>query len=592
MNKDFVELVNIRDVDFRCSYFALDLETSGLVPQDERILMVQIANDNGAWAIDAREQTKADWDILADKVEDESILKIGHNLKFDGNFLKTHHGMQIKSIYDTMVGEKLLVGGGKAAVNLASTAKRHLGIELDKGEQTSFVGMTTEPFTYDQVVYGIEDVSHLKRLMEVQKKAVKKSGMGMLLNLENKVTEVLIHMESRGVAFNKDPWLKLAAEAEEKAKKLQQELDLATDYDVENWNSAIQVKRYFAGKGIIIDSLTDLPKMKDKPEAIVKLLEYKKWAKRASAFGKKYMTTKVTNRSPIVYTDTVKNGRIHASYNQMVNTGRFSCSKPNLQQVPSDGYKDENGNYVTPYRECFVSAQGFKMAVGDFTAQELAVIAVGSKEEAWLKVLREKGDLHSVAAALLFGDRWKNMSDSEKKVARGKAKGMNFGNAYGLSYKSFAEAQGIPSIEGKQIFNDYARAFPNLTSWLKGNGLKAVICSETRTFAPFNRYRDLRGLEDWRKKNIGKNAPIQGASADITKYAMVKIWHQIKSRGWEGDAYIVMQVHDEVVCEVKDFLVDEFAVVMRDCMESAAEFVLGERLIEAPIDIADYWIKG
>jgi DNA polymerase-1 len=339
---------------------------------------------------------------------------------------------------------------------------------------------------------------------------------------------------------------------------------------------------------VIIDSLTDLPNLHTEDEVILAFMEYKRVAKRASAFGEKFLTTKVTHRVPIITTDTVKNGRIHATYTQIINTGRMSCSKPNMQQIPSDTIEVE-GVKIAPYRECFGTAEGFKFCTADYGGQELGILAASSGEESWIETLRDGGDLHMKAASLLYGSKWEDMTDAERKEGRSKAKTINFGNAYGLSYKSFSTSMGVSAFEAKKTFADYANAFPKLDSMLRRKGQEAVATFECRSLPPFNRLRTLKGLEEYRRRNIGKNMSAQGSAADMTKLGICKIDSEIEKRNWGRLAYLVGAVHDELIYEVHESIIDQFTPIQRRCMEDAAEYILKMRIVKAPVVVSEFW---
>lgn len=562
-----------------CDYLELDSETSGLVPQDEKMLMLQLSNTNGEWLIDLRETQ--DWSKFKRVCLDRSVTKIAHNIKFDGNMLRYHFGVEILGVYDTMIGERLINGDTNISASLYETVKRHLGIELDKDQQTSFIGMTDEPFTDEQLEYGTEDIRHLNNIRLIQLRRAEELDLVKLVKLEMRVTEVLIDMESHGIPHNKETWVEVAQIAAEKAAKLKIDLDEMSGGAVANWNSPAQIKDYFAANGVVIDSLTDLKKMKNPPESIKLLMEYKKQAKRSNAFGEKWLTTKVTTRKPIILSETNKRGRVHASYNQIVSTGRFSCARPNMQQIPK----------AQEYRDCF-NTQGteWRMATGDFSGQELAILAVLAQEESWLEVLRSGGDLHGFVGSKMFAG-WDEMTDDGRAEARSKVKGINFGIPYGLSYKSYASDQGITAIEGKMLYNDYAKAFPKIMTLLNTNARAALETGMSTSMEPFNRYRTFEKEPDWRKKNLGRNNKIQSTGADMTKLAMVLITDEVYRRGWRDLGFLVGQIHDELISVCHESIAAEFGVMMQDKMEAAAQFILKEKLISSPVEVSDKWEK-
>jgi DNA polymerase-1 len=298
-------------------------------------------------------------------------------------------------------------------------------------------------------------------------------------------------------------------------------------------------------------------------------------------------------------------GKVHCNYNQIVNTGRYSCDNPNLQNLP--------GGYRRPsrHREFLVPAN-YKdgvFVITDFSGQELAVMAAGSQEPIWLETLRTKPikeaaymrlhkdertvwkfdkhlklyvkDLHAVCGSLLFEAQWFDGTDEQRTHMRKVAKTINFTIAYGGGVEIIAFEAGISVDETAKRLDIYKKTFKRLSSWLWKNGDFAERTGTSYSFPPFNRMRRLAlEQEDWRKRNIGKNNPVQATGADMVKLSMCYMHERF---GRDVDALLIHQLHDELVGECAKRDVDKTIKVMEECMVAACVVVLGEPLTRPEI---------
>jgi DNA polymerase-1 len=268
-------------------------------------------------------------------------------------------------------------------------------------------------------------------------------------------------------------------------------------------------------------------------------------------------------------------GRIHASYRQMgTETGRLSCSGPNLQQVPREA----------EFRRLFRAREGYKLVVADFSQVELRVAAELSGEERMLGAYVAGRDLHTETAALVTG----KSADSITKKERTSAKLCNFGLLYGAGAATLRK-QAIAQYgvdmeleEAQELVTGFREAYPQLYVWQGAEGNKTTRAVFTR----YGRRRILTGFND--KYTTRINTQVQGTAGDIAKIAIVMIWDQIKA-GAAEEALLIAMVHDEIVLEVAENRVDKWAEQLAKAMEAAGAVVCKQVPIVAEASFGDTW---
>jgi len=349
---------------------------------------------------------------------------------------------------------------------------------------------------------------------------------------------------------------------------------------VTNWNSPAQVKKYFNSVGIPVQSLTDIDEVAEvyKDKTLLQFIELRKKYKNATTYGKSWLEDDIKGKT------VDADNRVRADFEQIINTGRFSCSHPNLQQLPREGLQ----------RSAFVPAKGNVFVIGDFSGQELGIMAAGSKEEIWIKAMLRREDIHSLTASLLYTEEWQNgkekgctfpkkCSCKEHKRVREHAKTINFAIAYGAGPKNIGGQLKISEKESIRLLNKYKRVVPALTRWLAKNAKESVDTRLSYSADPFRRRRVLRDPEDWMLANIGKNNPVQSCGANMIKLAMISL---------SSNTPIVLTIHDELVIEVKKANAKKAALELKSIMEKAADYCTGiPGLIEVEPRIAASLLK-
>jgi len=298
-------------------------------------------------------------------------------------------------------------------------------------------------------------------------------------------------------------------------------------------------------------------------------------------------------------------GKIHTNFNQILDTGRVASSKPNMQQIPANN----------KFRNCFIAPEGYCFVSSDYSSQELNVIAFGSKDPVWIDALQKGQDLHSVCAELVYGAQWNDVAEDSCNFlkTRGKCncpkhmtlrtnvKTINFGLAYGMGSNKLANTLDINTQEAEDLIIKYFEAFPKIGGFLNMLGNYGKKYGYIKTFPPYSRRR---WFSNWYPRihtdrsaafelgNIeraSKNTPIQGASADMTKKALILMRSHIKE--FNLPVKLVMTVHDQIdsICTI-DYAPD-WVRLMTELMENAALEIVTNGLLKADTNISKSWEK-
>lgn len=584
--------------------FALDIETNGLHPWDNgRVLLITIKGPDGKFTQLKGSETKK-IQALKPILEDPNHCIIIHRASFDATWMAVHYGIFINNIFDTKIAETLIQGEGEyGKTGLKDCLIKYKLAKLDKSVVQSFIGQDHENFTVEQLVYAAADVEFMHSLKSKQEKILNDMGLTMLMQLENKVAEVTYRMRVNGINFDRKEWIRIAdhyqkiygalelkldkhfnnkkTELKAKQTKLFESVTQESETTIETkWTSPAQVKKHFfplVGPFVY----DDLPKMKGKNEWLDVFIQMNEISKYISTYGYGWFETE---RGATISDD----GRVHTDFAQVVSTGRYSSSFPNLQQIPKD----------TEHRKAFIASKGYKLVSGDFTGQEIAIMAFGSQDKVWLDYLRTGKDVHSMMAADFFADEWKRGKEKgcsfPKKCKcplhnkiRNKAKTYNFGLPYGKTAPTLAVDIGVTLEEAKNTVAKYKTLTPDLSQWLKDNAAHAIDYSEIRTLPPFNRYRNLkRTVEKWHKRNQGYNTPVQGTGGDMLKLAL---WYVYKASLEFKTVRVLLCVHDQIITECAEKEVVKWSERLKLEMERAADYVTEDGLVQVEPKVGNNW---
>ena len=596
----------------------VDTETEGMDFTCKKMIMFQIGDCDKQFVIDTRHISI---EPLREILESKKIIKILHNAKFDYKFIKKWANIELDGVYDTFLAERVLHCGKKdIRYGLKHLVKKYFDKDLDKETRNKFVKLDGSPYTDRQIKYGAEDVEYLIKIKNLQEPKIEEHKLNNVVDLENKAVLAFADMEYNGLNLDTEKWSDIGDDFSIAAVSIHHDLDdivmhhpmlrkfvltyiqgdLFKDKEVLrkvgiNWDSPKQVLEVFKTLIPELENVNgkELYKYSFRYDLIKKYIEYKEYKKLCTAYGEqffKYLSS---------------DGKIHTSFNQILDTGRVSSSKPNMQQIPADN----------KFRNCFVAPKDWCFVSSDYSSQELNVIAYGSKDPVWIQALKEKKDLHSVCADLVYGDKWvKGAEDNcaymvnkskcncpKHQKLRTYVKTINFGLAYGMGPNKLADTLQISIDEATSLIKKYFQAFPAIGGFLEKLGNFGKRYGYIKTFPPYNRKRWFSTWypKIWNNKSASmelgsierasKNTPIQGASADMTKLALVLIHEYIKMT--KAPVKMVMTVHDQIdtICEIE--YASEWVSKMKELMELAASKIVTNGLLKADTEISKVWSK-
>jgi DNA polymerase-1 len=361
------------------------------------------------------------------------------------------------------------------------------------------------------------------------------------------------------------------------------------------WTSPKQVLEVFQCLVPKLDNVNgkQMYKYRFKYPLIDRYVKYKEAMKLCTSYGDAF------------FKNLAADNKIHTNFHQILDTGRVSSSKPNMQQIPADNV----------YRNCFTAPDGWSFVSADYSSQELNVIAFGSKDPVWIKALENNEDLHSTCAELVYGDEWINsaedncvyMTKKQKcnckahKKLRTNVKTINFGLAYGMGPNKLSDTLNISIEAAKNLIEKYFQAFPSIKGFLDKLGNFGKRFGYIKTFPPYNRKRWFSTWypKIWNNKSsmmelgsierASKNTPIQGASADMTKKALVLVRDCIATNNLP--VKVVMTVHDQIDTICRNDQLPLWKPLMKDLMEQAALEIVTNGLLKAEVTVSNCWEK-
>jgi DNA polymerase-1 len=498
-----------------------------------------------------------------------------HHGAFDLRFLAAA-GLRAARVADTMLAQQLLDGGAKTASGngLAQIASFRLGVELDKSvRETMWVpGRLTE----EQLTYAADDAAATWGVFDQQWRELVGHGLTRIARIEFAALPVLADLQLRGVAFDAPRWRELVGGLEHELPALEDAAQAALVSETSprtlfgpepvNLDSPEKVREALARLGIEVATTREVA-LRDFAghPAVDALLAYRQVSKVTSSWGGDWADRAAHPRT----------GRIHPDWRQIVGAGRIACSEPSLHQIPK----------VAAYRACFGGAPGRRLVVADYSQQELRILAAVSGDEGLGEVFARGGDLHRTTAALVFGVAEDDVSPDQ----RGAAKALNFGLMYGMGVPGFARATKLPPAEAAAVMERYFAAFPRVADYLAEAEVAARRTGRVRT--PLGRIRALDTENGQSLTTLARNAPIQGAGADMIKLALVEVERRLTAAfgvARAGEAVRaegpVLVVHDELVVEVPEAAADEAAGIVAGGMVDAAAEILGA--VPAAVDVA------
>jgi DNA polymerase-1 len=575
--------------------FAIDTETTSLNYMLAEIVGVSFALRPGQAAYvplahnypGAPEQLSRDavLEALKPLLEDPSRLKVGQNLKYDMSVLASH-GIALRGIaYDTML-ESYVLDSTATRHDMDSLAQKYLGQKTIKYEQVA--GKGAKQLSFDQVPleqagpYAAEDAEVTLRLHQTLWPQLQgEPELGRLFSeIEMPLVPVLSRMERGGVRIDSAMLKQQSAELAGRMQALEQQAYAIAGRPF-NLGSPKQIGEIF------FDQL-NLPVISKTPKGAPSTAEsvLQELADQGFELPALILQHRGLSKLKSTYTDKLPQmldpvtGRVHTSYHQAVAaTGRLSSSDPNLQNIP---VRSEEGRRI---RQAFVAPPGWRMLAADYSQIELRIMAHLSGDEGLLQAFAAGLDIHRATAAEVFGVASPEQVTNDQRRS---AKAINFGLIYGMSAFGLARQLGIERAAAQTYVDRYFERYPGVRAFMEQirsdaheQGYVSTVFGR-RLYLPEINARN--GQRRAAAERTAINAPMQGTASDIIKRAMLALDDWIQQE--QPALRMVMQVHDELVFEVKADAVDDSARRIRGLMESAAELRVP---LLVDIGIGDNW---
>ncbi len=556
--------------------FAFDTETDSLDNISANMVGLSFAIEPGVAAyvpvahdyLDAPDQIARErvLELLKPLLEDDTLLKVGQNLKYDRGIL-ANYGIELRGIaYDTMLESYTLdsIAGRHDMDSLSDRWLKHKTITFEE-----IAGKGKNQLTFNQIAleeagrYAAEDADvtlqlHLKMWPKLQKN---EGPLRIFNEIEMPLVPVLSRVERNGVKI--DPAV-LHAHSQEIAKRLVELEQKAYDIAGEEFNlsSPKQLQTIlFEKQGIkplkktpggapstseeVLEELAldyPLPKV---------ILEYRGLAKLKSTY---------TDKLPLMINP--KTGRVHTSYHQAVTaTGRLSSTDPNLQNIP---VRNDEGRRI---RQAFIAPEDYVIVSADYSQIELRIMAHLSRDAGLLKAFAEGKDIHRATAAEVFGLPLESVTGEQRRSA----KAINFGLIYGMSAFGLARQLNIPRKEAQKYMDLYFERYPGVLDYMERTRAQAKEQGYVETLDGRRLYLpDIKASNAARRAGAERaaiNAPMQGTAADIIKRAMIAVDGWLETE--KPRVRMIMQVHDELVFEVHKDDVDAVAKKVHELMENS-----------------------
>ncbi|HVE58810.1 MAG TPA: DNA polymerase [Pyrinomonadaceae bacterium] len=523
-------------------YLGFDTETTELDPYEGNIRLVQFSNGKNTYVIDLKPfadkgdlKTSEELALLRELLTAPRPIKIAHNAKFDAKWVRHHLGVDVNGIFDTLLASQLIAAGDQdRRHNLAEVVNFFLGVELDKTEQVS--DWSADELSQSQIQYAAKDAAIMVALREKVVDRLKQDNLVRVAKLEFDCVMPIAQMELNGFYLDEARWREQLEKVKKEQDRIAMELQRMLAAGVAqaslfgvteiNLDSNQQVLDALKNLGVPVPNSTrgyQLEPLALEYPVVAKLLEYRGVAKAISSFGE-----------TILEFIKPQTGRLHSDFRQIgAPTGRFSSSKPNIQQIPHE----------EAYRRCFRAPEGRKLVIADYSQIELRILADFSNDENFINAFKSGADFHTITAAQVFNVAPEKVSPEQRSFA----KRLNFGVVYGIGAQRFALMTGLSQTQAEDTMRKYFGTYRGLDAWLRDAARKVVSEKTSRTAS--GRLYKFR-FEDGDRAQIGaaqrngKNFPIQGCVHGNTKifekrrgYISIKDLVNQKVCVWDGERF-------------------------------------------------------
>ena len=559
--------------------FALDTETDNLDYMAANLVGISFALENGEAAYlplqldylgapKTLEKTTA-LTLLKPVLENPTIQKVGQNFKYDLTIF-ARNGIDVQGVaFDTMLESYVLNSTGRH--NMDDLAKRYLGHQTISFEEIAGKGKNQLTFNQIQLEqaaeYAAEDADVTMKLQQVlwEKLSKEPTLEKLFKEMELPLLGVLSRMERRGVLIDSDALFLQSNEIANRLSELEEQAYVLAGQPF-NLASTKQLQEILFDKlGLPIIQKTP----KGAPSTNEEVLE-------ELAFSHELPKVLVEHRGlsklKSTYTDKLpqmvnpQTGRVHTSYHQAVTaTGRLSSSDPNLQNIP---IRNEEGRRI---RQAFIAREGFTVVAADYSQIELRIMAHLSQDQGLINAFTQGKDIHRSTAAEIFGVALDEVTSEQRR----NAKAINFGLIYGMSAFGLSRQLGIGRADAQSYMDLYFKRYPGVQTFMHDIREKAKAQGYVETLFGRRLYLpDINSSNGMRRKaaeRVAINAPMQGTAADIIKRAMIQLDQTLQN---DPDIAMIMQVHDELVFEVRSEKVAFYSELIKTQMESAADLVV------------------
>lgn len=560
----------IRGIEAK-GFVSIDTETTSTNPREAKLVGISLSTDPEEGVYIPVGHARGD-NLPLDKVLEElgpmvgsdEVAKIGQNLKYDYQVFR-NHGIVMRGIaFDTMIAAYLL-DPGRRQYNLDALAREHLGsctllIEtlIGKGKsQSCFSEVAIE----EAAEYAAEDAIVPMRLKEIFEPELRERNLSRLFEeVEMPIVPVLAEMEWHGMLVDHEFLHEMSKEYAGRLEVVCRDIYGLAGEEF-NLNSPKQVGEVLFVKLGLPRSRKTKTGMSTDVAALEKLSREHEIARRILDYRElqKLLSTYIDALPNQVFDGT---GRLHSSFNQTVAaTGRLSSANPNLQNIP---IRTEEGRRI---RKAFIASKGTSIVSADYSQIELRILAHVSGDTLLRRAFLEDQDIHTQTAAAIYGIFPEAVSSDMRRAA----KTINFGLMYGMGPINLSRQLGISFKDAQAFIETYFAQFPSIRSYMDTAITKARECGFTETLMGRRRYlpdidaksRQIREAAE----RTAINTPIQGTAADIIKVAMIRIHRAIGDK-FPG-AKLLLQVHDELVFEVPNEIIDPFRAWIIEEMSGA-----------------------
>lgn len=516
-------------------------------------------------------------------IESKEIAKIGQNLKYEIVVLQKY-GVSLNGIsFDTMIAAHM-IDSSRNSYSLDELSKLYLGHQMISYKDVTGTGKSKIDFDEVELEvardYASEDADVAMLLKDVLAPKLEEIKLvNVFRDIELKFIKVLAKIEMNGVNIDSDKLKELSKEFESLLKQIEKDIFSEVGYEF-NLNSPLRLREVLfetldlpqkkqTKKGepsTDVEVLTDLSKFHVVPE---KVLEHRTLSKLKSTY--------IDSLPKLINPDT---GRIHTSFNPVgSSTGRLSSSDPNLQNIP---VKSAQGRRI---REAFVPEEGYTLLSADYSQIELRLLAHFSEDDNLVEAFLNDSDIHNRTAAEIFGVTQDIVSPDMRRLA----KNINFGIIYGISAFGLAKQLGTSVAISKSYIDEYFKRYGKVQQYIE----KSILDAQTKGYAEtiLGRRRPIPELQSNNRalrgfgERTAMNTPIQGSAADIINIAMIRINENMV----DYKSSLILQVHDELLFEVKKDELEKLSKMVKEEMEGAWRLIVP---IKVDMGSGDNWAEA